>query len=166
MMFPILGWLQILPGDNPPCFLCCIQVLLQCSGIKFSEIPQCGGLYNIDTLLRALFDPALLIYLGFSFVPGLCNYVPFFINMWMIPPPLMTEEEKMMRKAPSLKKLIDSAKNDPEMTKFDTPCNTENKTKVQESQPFAEGISNDIINQIKNESKILDFVILKTYFFR
>ena len=111
-MFPLLDWLQILPGDAPPCFICCIQVLLQCMGMPFSDIPQCGGLYNLDTLLRALMDPALLIFLGLSMVPGLCNYVPFLINMWMIPPPVMPEEEKMMRKNPALKALLKASEDE------------------------------------------------------
>lgn len=113
LFMPVIDWLQLLPGDLPMCFLCCIQVLLQCKGIKFSDIPQCGSLYTLDTLLRAIFDLALLVFLGLSMVPGLCTYNPFIINMWMIPPRLMSEEEKMLRKAPKLKELLKKTQKDP-----------------------------------------------------
>lgn len=135
-MFPLLDWLQLLPGDMPMCFLCCIQVLLQCKGIKLSQIPQCGGLYNLDTLLRALFDIALLVFLGQSMVPGLCSYNPFIINMWMIPPRLMSEEEKMMRKAPKLKALLKKVEKDPSFAEPTESCS--NKTQEEAPSPFGD----------------------------
>ena len=156
MMFPLLDWLQILPGDAPPCFICCIQVLLQCMGMPFSEIPQCGGLYNLDTLLRALMDPALLIFLGLSMVPGLCNYVPFLINMWMIPPPVMPEEEKMMRKNPALKALLKASENE-ELVNSLGECEKEQEPEPkQEKNPFQDGledsVSQNLETNLRNEN--------------
>lgn len=145
MMFPLLDWLQILPGDAPPCFICCIQVLLQCMGMPFSDIPQCGGLYNLDTLMRALMDPALLVFLGLSMVPGLCNYVPFLINMWMIPPPVMPEEEKMMRKNPALKALLKASENE-DLVNSLGECEKEPEPN-QEKNPFQDGLE-DSVSQI------------------
>lgn len=150
IMFPLLDWLQLLPGDMPMCFLCCIQVLLQCKGIKFSEIPQCGGLYNLDTLLRAIFDIALLVFLGLSMVPGICTYNPFIINMWMIPPRLMTEEEKMMRKAPKLKALLKKAQKDPDFKDFSEPCS--NKTEENKPSPFEDGLSSTMLDEIEKNN--------------
>jgi hypothetical protein len=155
MMFPLLDWLQILPGDAPPCFLCCIQVLLQCMGMPFSDIPQCGGLYNIDTLLRALADPALLVFLGLSMVPGLCNYVPFIINMWMIPPPVMPEEEKMMRKSPALKALLKASQNEDVVDSLGE-CDKEKKSEENEKSPFEDGVEDldkkNIEEGLRNEN--------------
>ena len=139
LFMPVLDWLQILPGDMPMCFLCCIQVLLQCKGIKFSEIPQCGALYNLDTLLRAIFDLALLVFLGFSMVPGMCSYWPFIINMWMIPPRLMTEEDKMLRRAPKLKALLDQVKNEGKALTEPSEENCQKpKEKDRETSPFGD----------------------------
>lgn len=151
IMFPLLDWLQLLPGDMPMCFLCCIQVLLQCKGIKFSEIPQCGGLYNLDTLLRAIFDLALLVFLGLSMVPGICTYNPFIINMWMIPPRLMTEEDKMMRKAPKLKALLKKAQKDPDFKDFSEPCST--KKEETKPSPFEDGLSSNILDEIQRNTE-------------
>ena len=137
LFLPVIDWIQLLPGDNPMCFLCCIQVLFQCKGIKFSQIPQCGALYNLDTLLRAISDLALLVFLGFSMVPGLCTYNPFLINMWMIPPRYMSEEEKMLRKSPNLKKLLKNVnKNDGgENTDIQLDCKKdEKKQKVENNE--------------------------------
>ena len=144
LFMPVLDWLQILPGDMPMCFLCCVQVLLQCKGIKFSEIPQCGALYNLDTLLRAISDLALLVFLGFSMVPGMCSYWPFIINMWMIPPRLMTEEDKMLRRAPKLKALLDQVKNEGNALTEPSEKNCQKKPKEPEkdkdkdSSPFGD----------------------------
>jgi hypothetical protein len=41
--------------------------------------------------------------MGFSFVPGLCNYTPFMINQWMIPRFPESNEEKLLRNVPELK---------------------------------------------------------------
>ncbi len=41
----------------------------------------------------AMGDMALLIYMGLSFVPGMCTYNPFIINLWMLPPLPKTIEE-------------------------------------------------------------------------
>ena len=121
-----------------------LNVLLQCKGVKFSEIPQCGGLYNLDTLMRAIFDLALLVFLGFSMVPGLCTYNPFLINMWMIPPMLMDEEEKMLRKTPKLRELLKKTKNDESFKDLEGNC--EKKEGKTEESPFAEGVAQEEIS--------------------
>jgi len=159
LFMPILDWLQILPGDMPMCFLCCIQVLLQCKGIKFSEIPQCGGLYNLDTLLRAISDLALLVFLGFSMVPGMCSYWPFIINMWMIPPRLMTEEAKMLRRAPKLKALLNEVKkpgNDAKNAANQANCDKkqqEKSEKNQDASPFGNPEDVQSPNQNSDDNK-------------
>ncbi len=72
----------------------------KCKGIKFNKITACTGIFNLDNLLLAMMDPGiplanfqgLLIFMGFTFVPGLCNFTPFLINEWMIPRFPKTEE--------------------------------------------------------------------------
>lgn len=41
------------------------------------RIGPCISVYNLDTTLRAITDISLLVYMGLSFVPGLCTMTPF-----------------------------------------------------------------------------------------
>ena len=51
---PNLAWGNILPGDKPFCFMCCINALTACEGVHWNDLAVCYGLFNIDNLIRMI----------------------------------------------------------------------------------------------------------------
>lgn len=82
---PALHWNNIIPGEKPFCFFSCIYALIACFGMQWQELTICKGLFNLDNLMRMLFDIALLLFTIFSFVPGFCDFWPWVINIWKLP---------------------------------------------------------------------------------
>lgn len=83
---PNLAWGNILPGDKPFCFMCCINALTACEGVHWNDLAVCYGLFNIDNLIRMITQINLLLFIVFSFVPGFCDRFIFKINAWRINP--------------------------------------------------------------------------------